>query len=278
MREENNCYAAIAGFLREIGVSVPAILGHAPERGLLVMEDLGAEDLFSFRDAPWDLRRPLYEKTLEVVLKLHAFPPGRFPAVGVRLMPGFGSELYKWEWDYFRQHCVRKICRIECSAGEGNALEAELTSLARRLHSTPVSLVHRDLQSQNVMIRRGEPFLIDFQGMRFGSPFYDLGSLLYDPYVDLREEARAVLLGYYFERSRWASGWDEFRELFLLASAQRLMQVLGAYGFLGLEQGKPHFLAHLPAALDRLIDVTGRTGCLPQLHTLARRCRVSIGK
>ncbi|MDZ4063163.1 MAG: phosphotransferase [Coriobacteriia bacterium] len=278
LREENNFYAAIAGFLREIGVSVPAILGHAPDRGLLVMEDLGVGDLFSFRDAPWEIRRPLYEKTLEVALKLHAFPPQRFPSADVPLMPGFGPELYRWEWDYFRQHCVRNICRIDCSEGEGEALEAELTSLSRRLDSTAATLVHRDLQSQNVMIRGGEPFLIDFQGMRFGSPFYDLGSLLHDPYVDLREEERSALLRYYFERSRWASGWDEFRELFLLASAQRLMQVLGAYGFLGLERDKPHFLAHIPPALDRLIDITGRTGALPRLHALARRCRASIGK
>jgi aminoglycoside/choline kinase family phosphotransferase/choline kinase len=277
-REENGFYAEIAGFLRGIGVAIPAILGHDPDRGLLVMEDLGAGDLFSYRDAPWDLRRPLYEKTLEVVLKLHAFPPELFPAAGVRLMSGFGPELYRWERDYFREHCVRKICRVECSAREGKALEAELASLARRLHSTPVSLVHRDLQSQNVMIRRGEPFLIDFQGMRFGNPFYDLGSLLYDPYMDIREEERGTLLCYYFDRSRLSSGWDEFRELFLLASAQRLMQALGAYGFLGLERGKPHFLAHLPTALDRLIDVASRMVTLPRLHAFARRCRSSIGK
>ncbi|MBM4314579.1 MAG: hypothetical protein FJ122_11785, partial [Deltaproteobacteria bacterium] len=87
---ENNLYAEIAGFLREIGVAVPAILGHDPDRGLLVMEDLGAEDLFSFRDSPWDLRRPLYEKTLEMALKLHAFPSEFFPTTGIRLMPGFG--------------------------------------------------------------------------------------------------------------------------------------------------------------------------------------------
>jgi aminoglycoside/choline kinase family phosphotransferase/choline kinase len=278
LREENNSYAAIAGFLREIGIAVPSILGHAPDRGLLVMEDLGAEDLFSFRDAPWDLRRPLYEKTLEVVLKLHAFPPELFPAVGVRLMSGFGPELYKWEWDYFRQHCVTKVCGIRLIKGEEEALEGELGVLVRRLLETPPVLVHRDLQSQNVMIRKGEPFLIDFQGMRFGSPFYDLGSLLYDPYVDLREEEREILLRYYFDRSRSALGLEEFRELFLLASTQRLMQALGAFSFLGLEQGKPHFLAHLPTALDRLIDVTGRTGSFPQLHALARRCRASIGK
>jgi aminoglycoside/choline kinase family phosphotransferase/dTDP-glucose pyrophosphorylase len=277
LREENGFYAEIAGFLRETGVSVPAILGHAPDRGLLAMEDLGAEDLFSFRDAPWDLRRPLYEKTLEVVLKLHAFPPERFPAAGVRSMPGFGPELYRWERDYFREHCVMKACGVRLTKKEEEALERELELLARRLLETPPVLVHRDLQSQNVMIRRGEPFLIDFQGMRFGSHFYDLGSLLYDPYVDIPEEEREILLRYYFDRSRLSSGWNEFETLFRLASAQRLMQALGAFGFLGLERGKPHFLAHIPPALDRLIDIAGRTGALPRLHALARRCRASIG-
>ena len=42
------------------------------------------------------------------------------------------------------------------------------------------------------MIREGEPVLIDFQGMRLGSPFYDLGSLLCDPYVDFREADRTA--------------------------------------------------------------------------------------
>jgi aminoglycoside/choline kinase family phosphotransferase len=274
--EENNFYAEIAGFLGEIGVAVPAILGHDPERGLLAMEDLGAEDLFSYRDAPWDLRRLLYEKTLEAALKLHAFPPGRFPAARVRLMPGFSPELYRWERDYFLRHCVTNICGIRPTKGEGEALESELETLARRLLEAPSVLVHRDLQSQNVMVRKGEPFLIDFQGMRFGSPFYDLGSLLYDPYVNLREEERETLLRYYFDRSRWASDWDEFQGLFLLASAQRLMQALGAFGFLGLERAKPRFLAHIPTALDRLIDVTDRTGALARLHALARRCRASV--
>ncbi len=277
-REENRFYAEIAGFLREIGIAVPAILGHDPDRGLLAMEDLGAEDLFSLRNAPWVLRRPLYEKTLETVLKLHAFPPERFPAVGVRLMPGFGPELYKWERDYFREHCVMKTCGVRLTKGEEEALEGELEVLARRLMETPPVLVHRDLQSQNVMVRNGEPFLIDFQGMRLGSPFYDLGSLLYDPYVEIGDADRASLLRTYYDLSRQRQGWEEFETLFQLASAQRLMQALGAFGFLGLEQNKPHFLAHIPTALDRLIDVTGRTGGLPRLDALARRCRDSIGK
>jgi len=54
------------------------------------------------------------------------------------------------------------------------------------------------------------------------------------------------------------------------------MQALGAYGFLGREREKPHFLAHIPAALGRLIDITDRLDTLPQLNALARRCRVKV--
>jgi aminoglycoside/choline kinase family phosphotransferase len=275
LREENNHYAGIASFLREIGVSVPALLGHDSEQGLLLMEDLGDEDLFALRDAPGDLRRGLYEKTLALAALLHAFEPGRVPA-SVRLMPGFGPELYRWERDYFREQCLQKVCRLDLSASEEEALETELAALAQRLLETPPVLVHRDLQSQNVMIVNGEPVLIDFQGMRLGSHFYDLGSLLCDPYVGIGEADRTALLGYYYDLSRLSYSREEFRELFLLAAAQRLMQALGAYGFLGLERGKPHFLAHIPPALELLIDVTGRTGSLPRLHALARRCRFSV--
>jgi aminoglycoside/choline kinase family phosphotransferase len=275
LREENNYYAGIARFLREIGIAVPVVIGHDPERGLLIMEDLGDVDLFSLRDAPWALRRDLYAKTLRLAALLHTFPPERVPS-GLRLMPGFGPDLYRWERDYFREQCVGKVCRIVLSADADEALEMELAALAKRLIETPLVLVHRDLQSQNVMVRNGEPVLIDFQGMRLGSSFYDLGSLLCDPYVEIGEEDRTTLLRDYYDLTRPHYNWEEFRELFLCASAQRLMQALGAYGFLSLERGKPHFLAHVPAALDRLIEITDRLETLPQLNALARRCRVKV--
>ena len=213
LREENNFYAAIAGFLREIGVAVPAILGHDPDRGLLVMEDLGDEDLFSFRNAPWDLRRRLYEKTLEHGVQAACIPPGAFPCgrlppdarlrsgalpVGAGLLPGALRR--------------RKSCGIRLTKEEEEALEEELELLARRLLETTPVLVHRDLQSQNVMIRKGEPFLIDFQGMRFGSLFYDLGSLLYDPYVEIREADRAALLRTYLRPFPSVAGLGRIRE------------------------------------------------------------------
>jgi len=276
MYEENDGYAAVASFLRGIGVTVPEICSHDPERRLILMEDLGDTDLYALRGAPWEVRCDLYEKALALAAKLHAFSPDRLPT-GLSLMPGFDANLYRWERDYFREHCVRNVCRIDLAGGDDEALEAELSALAGRLLSTPPALVHRDLQSQNVMIRDGAPVLIDFQGMRPGSPFYDLGSLLCDPYITFREEERLFLLRHYHEVSGSHYDGEAFRELFFLASAQRLMQALGAYGFLGLRRGKPHFLAHIHPALENLIAVTEEARRLPRLCALARRCRTALG-
>jgi len=270
MYRENELYEAVASSLRKADIAVPAIFGHDPERRLILMEDLGDVDLHALRGSPWEVRCPLYEKVLASISRLHALPPDRMTA-GLRLMPCFDEALYRWEQRYFQEECVRDVFGIELDDADRAALEAELSRLADRLLGTPPVLVHRDLQSQNILIRCGEPVLIDFQGMRVGSSFYDLGSLLYDPYVAFPESGREGLLRMSHAIDGFGYSWEAFRGLFLLASAQRLMQALGAYGFLGLKRAKPHFLAHIRPALENLVAVTAETGCLPRLHSLARR-------
>jgi hypothetical protein len=271
-RVENGYYPDIALFLEEIRIPVPHLLRHDPVACLIVMEDLGDTDLWAMRGAPRETRHALYRKTLAAVHRLHAFPVADFPSDGPRLMEGFGPALYRWERDYFRTHLVRDVCGIDLGLRAGQALEDELSALAERIGEGATCLVHRDLQSQNVMIRREEPFLIDFQGMRLGSPFYDLGSLLCDPYVDLSAGDRDDLLTFYYALSPRDVDWVAFRTRFWEASVQRLMQALGAYGFLGLKKGLSHFFAHIPAGLGKLVAATGQVTSLPLLKALAARC------
>lgn len=275
-RVENTLYADIANFLREINVAVPQIVHHDPVQSLIVVEDLGDTDLWSLREMPWETRGTLYQKTLTIAHTLHSFPERDFPSGRVRLMESFGPELYRWERDYFRNHFIRDVCRIEFRSPFEQALEAELSSLAERLSESIRCLVHRDLQSQNVMIRGGEPFLIDFQGMRFGSLFYDLGSLLDDPYVNLSDRERGELLSFYYRLSSWNLDWATFQNLFWEASAQRLMQALGAYGFLGLKKGLKAYLEHIPSGLRNLLLATSNVSTLPRLQELSFKCQQAI--
>jgi len=270
--EENKYYAAIAEFLRGINIPVPRIVAHDPARGFIVMEDLGDTDLWSFRNEPWSVRYTIYLKTLAIAQRLHSFPVAEFPLDKASLMEGFGPDLYRWERNYFFENFVQLVCGLKLSTSDRNNLEKELKDLSDRLEDIKPSLVHRDFQSQNVMICEGEPVLIDFQGLRFGNPLYDLGSLLYDPYVSMTHNERMELLRAYYEL-RPLGKWKEFQEKFREASAQRLMQALGAYGFLGLKRGLPDFLTYIPGGVANLIDVATRANRIPLLKNLALRCQ-----
>jgi hypothetical protein len=275
-REENNYYAAIAEFLLSIDVAAPRIIRHDPVRCFILMQDLGKVDLWSSRQAPWEQRQTLYRKTLDIILKLHRFSSEAFPVKTVPLMEAFSVGLYRWERDYFRENFVERVCKVKHSSQSFEALEEELAALAERLERRSRRLIHRDLQSRNVMVFEGKPVLIDFQGMRFGNPFYDLGSLLYDPYVAFTNEERLDLLSHYYRSSDYTLDWAEFQTVFREASAQRLMQALGAYGFLGWGRGLRNFLEYIPQGLENLIDAATHAGNLPNLLDLARTCRERV--
>ena len=147
----------------------------------------------------------------------------------------FDFALYRWEQEYGLQNCFRRCFQLSADRVQTLWARRELVELA----TYPRVLVHRDLQSQNMIITDDEPFLIDFQGIRPGSGAYDLASLLYDPYVNLTDAEREELLAYYLERLDSAVDRGQFRDIFLRCAIQRLLQALGAYGVIGILRGKP---------------------------------------
>src|SRR5437773_11741396 len=189
------------------------------------------------------------------------------------MAPEFNASLDRWEQNYFFENCLGRIFGLDKTRLRELASLPALSEIAERLAALPRVLVHRDFQSQNIIVRSGHAFLIDFQGMRPGLAEYDLASLLFDPYVRFSPAEREVLYSYYVER-RGLSSTRQMRETLRLCAMQRLMQALGAYGFLGLVKGSQHFLAHVPSALHALrnliadIDLLEPLGaalaCLPK--------------
>jgi len=66
--------------------------------------------------------------------------------------------------------------------------------------------------------------------------------------------------------------WEGFQKMFWEASAQRLMQALGAYGFLGLKKGLKAFLEHIPAGVCNLRLASSQAASLPHLTELSSQC------
>ncbi|MBN1269213.1 MAG: phosphotransferase [Kiritimatiellae bacterium] len=262
-REENALYAGQARFLQSLGFPVPRILAHDPDRQTLLMEDLGTISLSDICEH--GSRREVrahYRRVLDQVARLHGRGAEQAARRRLRLMKPFSRALYRWEHEYFITHFLKGY--LDLRAGEVRGIRQDLERVARRLGRAPRVLIHRDLQSSNILVRRGRPFFVDFQGMRLGPAAYDLASLLCDPYVMLPERVQVELLRYYARRARDANA----EALFWWAAVQRLAQALGAYARLGRLPGAARFLSHIPPALIMLDRALAHTAPLPHLQNL----------
>ena len=266
---ENRRYVAIAEFLAAHEIHAPKIYFHDPAEGLIWLEDLGERDLWNYREESWPVRRELYESALEEIAKLHRLSPADTADIRRASPAQFDADLYLWEQHYFFDQCLGHYFGAgEETVRQLSALPA-LHEIAQRLASFPRVLVHRDFQSQNIIVRAEQAYLIDFQGMRPGLAEYDLASLLYDPYVGLTTAERAELRTLYCDQARLRD--SAFEEKLRLCAMQRLMQALGAYAFLGLVRGNKAFLTHIQPALRSLGEIADEIGGLELLQSEIER-------
>jgi aminoglycoside/choline kinase family phosphotransferase len=110
------------------------------------------------------------------------------------------------------------------------------------------------------MIKNSELYFIDFQSGRRGALLYDLASLLYDAKADIPQQTREKLLEYYLRTAMKITQIDEnrYREYFWYFAVIRILQALGAYGFLGTVKGKTKFLESIPYAVNNICFILAK--------------------
>lgn len=263
-RPDNLSFFAATEVLSRSGARTMRVYHHDEDRRIGWLEDLGKEDLCECRQAGPSMDH--YRDTLTQVAHLHRMRAEDLPGqLRETLQPAFDARLYRWEQDYFFNQFAARFSVLPAEELTELRESVPFAELAESLASLPRSLVHRDFQSQNVIMRGPDAFLIDYQGVREGRPEYDLASLLYDPYVSLTSGERAELLAHYQNARTSLDGGSVRMEVLAMAACQRLMQALGAYSKLGAGDGKLSFLRHIPPAVANLRAVLAESGLLPGL-------------
>ncbi len=247
-REDNSQFIPVAQFLKQAKLRVPTIIHERARYRVALVEDLGDVDLLSLKDRPFAERLPLYRSAFEQVDKLFYAKPAK----DFQLMAPFDAALYRWEQNYFFEYMVEEFLEMDATALRENK---EFVALSERLGTVARHLVHRDFQSQNLMVKDDQVWLIDFQGLRRGRQEYDLASLIFDPYLDHTADEREQLL------TLWEDIADErpLETLFHECAAQRLMQALGAYGNIVKNRGDEWYKPHIATAGRLLGEVTAGT-------------------
>jgi aminoglycoside/choline kinase family phosphotransferase len=257
VREENAAFLEFSRHFLRHGLPVPQIYGHDLDAGAYLEEDLGDLSLFQFlsenREGP-KIAATVVEAYRRVIDELPRFQIEAGRDVNYKLCyprASFDRQSISWDLNYFKYYFL-KLAGVPFNERE---LEVDFGRLTRFLLSAPRDyFLYRDFQSRNVMLREGRPFFLDYQGGRKGALQYDIASLLYDAKADLPPELRLNLLDHYLKRLAGFApiGRDEFMQHYYAFVYVRIMQALGAYGFRGFYERKPHFLQSVPYALKNL--------------------------
>ncbi len=190
-------------FFRKHSIPVPELLHVESEKMNAVFEDLGDLSLYSYLKCPREQKEneEVYKRIIDILILIHTVATKHITECLLLQNRIFDYEHLRWETTYFIERFLQGIRDIKVK--NLSALYDEFHRLALKVDSFPKTIVHRDFQSQNIMITKGGiPRLLDYQSARWGPPAYDVASLLWDPYYRLEDHVRERLLDYYVDERK----------------------------------------------------------------------------
>ncbi|MEA5129155.1 MAG: RNase adapter RapZ [Proteiniphilum sp.] len=258
--EENHAFISLSRHFHQQQLNTPEVLAVSKDEMCYIQQDLGDDILF---DAIKGGRltgvfsheeKALLHKTIAMLADFQVKGAQGLDFKVCYPLPEFNSRSVYWDLNYFKYNFL-KTTGMDF---QEDLLENEFEKLAENLlRDQSETFMYRDFQSRNVMLVDGNPYFIDFQGGRKGPVYYDVASFLWQAKANFPEELRNELIYTYIESLK---KYQQVNEIDFLKQLRqfvlfRTLQVLGAYGFRGYFEKKPHFIQSIPFALNNLRDL-----------------------
>ena len=261
-RDENHAFIYMAEHFLKQGLAVPRVVAVSDDEMCYLQEDLGNTLLFDYiaegrKTGVFSAaEKEMLRKTVRGLAKFQVVASKGFDFKQCYPQPEFNLRSIQWDLNYFK-YCFLKATGLDF---QEDRLENEFERLAYiLLRSEYSAFMYRDFQSRNVMIVKNDegelvPYFIDFQGGRKGPVYYDVASFLWQAKANFHPDLREELVAEYIDELQKympvdvEAFYDTLKHFVLF----RTMQVLGAYGFRGYFEKKPHFLQSIPFAIDNL--------------------------
>jgi aminoglycoside/choline kinase family phosphotransferase len=262
--QENRAFVALANHFRSKGLAVPEVLAVSPDCSHYLQSFAGSKSLF---EALADARSTgnytaadlsLLEDAMRKLAAIQYVGGADLDFSQCYPCEAMNSRLVNWDLNYF------KYCFLKPTGTEFD--EAKLQDEFDRLHNVIMqeeaswtTFMYRDFQSRNVMVAEdGTLTMIDFQGGRRGPAAYDVASFLWQAKARYPEEVKHRMIDVYLEAAKQLNpslDVEAFKQRLPYFVLFRMLQTLGAYGFRGWIERKPHFLESVPMGTDNLHDL-----------------------
>lgn len=250
---ENYAFVMLDETFRERNLPVPKIYAISQDRMTYLQSDVGTRSLFEM----------LPSRPHEIITAVMRLLPHFQKTEGVNFeacypVEAMDAQAMLWDLNYFK-YCFLMAAGI---TPDEPALERDFKALIGQLTTaSPIGLMLRDFQSRNIIVNRdNRPYFIDFQGARRGPKLYDAASFLWQAKAGFSDAERREYSAPYLQQI--GCNFDTLRLYALL----RTLQVLGAYGFRGLVQGKSHFITSITPALKNLAGLIDLLAPYPELQ------------
>lgn len=271
---ENKAFVEFTRHFSAKGIQVPSIVYNDDNVGLYVQTDLGDKSLFDHvkEEGFSDHVFALYKKSCDALAKLQVVGGEGLDYTNCIATRSFDKQAIYADLLYFLYYFVRALDLPYDKNLLFNDFDMLSSYLTQEEHQY---FMHRDCQGRNIMVKDEETFFIDYQGGMQGALQYDIASLLWQARTQLPYTWREELVDYYFsqvnahlngklQKKEFLDNYDGFVLI-------RMLQTLGAYGFRGLFERKPHFVSSIPYALKNLkwfLENKTLPVRLPALHKL----------
>ena len=261
--DENKAFIALAKHFENQQLNTPKVVAVSDDFLFYLQEDLG--DVSLSQAIASDIKAHVFSDESRAILRKTMSQLADFQfnaAKGLDFsvcypIPEMDKTSIMWDLNYFK-YCFLKLMKV-------NFLEVNLERDFNKLTDDLLqydsnTFLYRDFQSRNVMLKDGNPYFIDFQGGRRGPIFYDVASFVWQAKANYPEEVREELIQAYMESLRKYQTVNEvaFKKTLALFVLFRQLQVLGAYGYRGLFEGKKYFIESIPLAMKNIADLIAK--------------------
>ena len=247
-------YKEIHELLKGIGLPVPEIINMDGKLGIVLQQDLGDNPLQKhLNEITPKARKSMLFNSIDHIIVIQQegtrFLKPEYQAYSL----SFDEKKFNWELDFFHNQYLGNYRKLKIDQEE--YLRKEFKQLSSELASSPQLLCHRDYQTRNLMLKKEQIFIIDFQDARRGPLSYDLVSLLKDSIL-LETDEISECYDYYLDRASKQFGEiiaKDFNRQFHLMSIQRLLKALGTYGYQIAMRGKSTYQQYVRGSLQRTL-------------------------
>lgn len=244
-KENIGQFIKVAELLRLADAKVPVIYQQNLADGFLVLEDFGSH---SFLDklTP-DNAADLYNTALASLLTLQTHT-----AITNCGLPRYDEALLQRELGIFEGWFINQALGIAMPSFLWDNVRSILVSSALE---QPVTCVHRDFHSRNLMVLADAAIgIIDFQDAVIGPVTYDLVSLLRDCYNALPQQQVEQWMIQHYQKLKQtgmiACDLALFTRWFDLMGMQRHLKAIGIFSRLHLRDCKSGYLKDIPRTLS----------------------------